>query len=66
MATAFKWTFHILETEKNGCRATFGWVAKAGEIFGQGSEPLQRKDFLTRYRETQHSTRRLILTLAAH
>ena len=55
----------ILETEKNWCRATFGWVAKAGEIFGKGREPLQRKDFLTRYRDTERSTRRLILTLAA-
>jgi hypothetical protein len=55
----------IVETEKNWCRATFGWVAKAGEIFGKGREPLQRKDFLTRYRDTERSTRRLILTLAA-
>ena len=55
----------ILKTEERWSRATFGLVAKAGELFGKRGETLRRKDFLTRYRETERSTRRLILMLAA-
>ena len=54
----------ILKTEEHWSRATFGLVAKAGEILGKGRESLRHKDFLTRYRETERSTRRLILILA--
>ena len=55
----------ILETERNWSRATFGVVAKAGETFAKGSEAQARQQFLTRYRETERDTRRLILILAA-
>ncbi len=55
----------VLETERNWARAAFGLVAKAGEIFGKGSDDQARKQFLTRYRETERDTRRLILALAA-
>ena len=55
----------ILETERNWSRAAFGLIAKVGEMFGKGPEVQARKQFLTRYRETERDTRRLILALAA-
>jgi len=55
----------ILETERNWSLAAFGLVAKVGERVGAGSQVQARKQFLTRYRETERDTRRLILALAA-
>ena len=55
----------ILEIERNWSLAAFGLVAKVGERVGRGSEAQARKQFLTRYRETERDTRRLILALAA-
>jgi hypothetical protein len=56
---------HILETDRNWSLATFGLVAKVGERFGRGNEKELRKQFLTRYQDTEQGTRRLILALAA-
>lgn len=37
---------------------------KDGELSGKGRESLQRKDFPTRYRETERNTRHLMLLRA--